>query len=74
MRLDELFNFFPPLHIIYTYTIMPKYEGYDRLKTEPYFKPVAQPLAPPLAPVAKKLMGGEKNMAKHGTVHGSKMC
>jgi hypothetical protein len=53
---------------------MPKYEGYDRLKTEPYFKPDAQPLAPPLAPVAKKLMGGEKNMAKHGTVHGHKMC
>lgn len=69
MRLDEPFDFLPPLHIIYTYTIMPV-----RLKTEPYFKPDAQPLAPPLAPVAKKLMGGEKNMAKNGTVHGHKMC
>ena len=53
---------------------MPKGIGYGRLKTEPYFKPEAQPLAPPLAPVAKKLMGGEKNMAKHGTVHSHKMC
>ena len=53
---------------------MPHSVKHSRLKTEPYFKPVAQPLAPPLAPVAKKLMGGEKHMAKHGTVHGHKMC